>query len=346
MQPTPPPAGGYGQYEPFPGCYRHPDRPTGVRCVRCNRPICPECAHPGSVGFQCPDDIRSGQASLRSPRSLLGAPLDTGRPFAAYTLIALNVIAYVATAVSPGGTLADNRNSALFSDWLLVPYYVGHQHQYLRLIEAAFLHIGPVHLLFNMFALYMVGPGLERVLGWWRFLSIYLIAALGGSAAMMVFGQVTGGVAGASGAIFGLFACALILSRIVGFDTRALVITIVLNFVLTFSVPGISKLGHIGGFVAGGLATFAVLGWTLDRSAVRRRTASLQAAGLAGLLVLLIAVTAWRTADIGSQQVLGEPPPRGSTRAVPVRPLAATVPAGADARVRAGSGFSDGHRLG
>jgi membrane associated rhomboid family serine protease len=305
MQPTPPPAGGYGQYEPFPGCYRHPDRPTGVRCVRCNRPICPQCQLPASVGFQCPEDVRAGQASLRAPRSVLGAPLNTGQPFVAYTLIALNVIAYIATAISPGGTLADNSRSTLFGEWLLVPYYVGHQHQYLRLIEAAFLHIGPVHLLFNMFALYMVGPGLERVLGWSRFLAIYLISAFGGSAAMMVFGQVTGGVAGASGAIFGLFACALILSRIVGFDTRALVITIVLNFVLTFSLPGISKLGHIGGFVAGGLATLAVLGWTLERTAVQRRTAPLQAAGLIGLALVLVAVTAWRVADIGSQRALG-----------------------------------------
>jgi membrane associated rhomboid family serine protease len=305
MQPTQPPAGGYGQYEQFPGCYRHPDRPTGVRCVRCNRPICPACQHPASVGFQCPDDVRAGQASIRSPRSVLGAPLNTGRPWVAYTLIALNVLAYVATAVSPGGTLADNRSSTLFSDWLLVPYYVGHQHQYLRLIEAAFLHIGPVHLAFNMFALYMIGPGLERVLGWWRFLAIYLLSALGGSAAMMVFGQVTGGVAGASGAIFGLFACALMLSRIVGFDTRSLVITIVLNFVITFSVPGISKLGHLGGFVVGGLATLAVLGWTLERGAVNRRTVQIQAAGLAALLVALLVVTMWRTADIGSQKQLG-----------------------------------------
>ncbi|CAN5460490.1 hypothetical protein BH10ACT8_BH10ACT8_24220 [soil metagenome] len=303
MQPTQPPTGGYEQYAQFPGCYRHPDRPTGVRCVRCDRPICPECQHAASVGFQCPDDVAAGRASVRRTRTVVGAPTGSGTPLVSYTLIALNVLAYVATAISPGGTLVDNRNSTLFSDWILVPGVVAHQHEYLRLIEAAFLHIGPIHLAFNMFALYMIGPALERVLGWWRFLAIYLLGALGGSVAMMVFGAVYGGVAGASGAIFGLFAGALLLSRIIGFDTRSLVITIVLNFVITFSVPGISKLGHVGGFVLGGLATLAVLGWTLKPGGSKNRSPNYQAAGLAALLVVLVGVSAWRIADISSQPV-------------------------------------------
>ncbi|MDQ1717245.1 MAG: hypothetical protein QOE89_1198 [Pseudonocardiales bacterium] len=301
MQPTQPPAGGYEPYAQFPGCYRHPDRPTGVRCVRCNRPICPECQRPASVGFQCPDDVAAGAASIRRGRTVVGAPVSNLPPLVSYGLIALNVIAYIATGLSTGGTLADNRNSQLFNDWVLIPYLVGHQHEYARLITSAFLHIGPIHLAFNMFALYMIGPGLERALGWWRFLAVYVLGALGGSVATLVFGQVVAGVAGASGAIFGLFACALLLTRVIGLDARSLIITIGLNFLITFSVPGISKLGHVGGFVMGGLATLALLGWHLGSGTLKNRNPRVQVAGLVGLLVLLLAATVWRTADIGSQ---------------------------------------------
>jgi membrane associated rhomboid family serine protease len=306
MQPTQPPAGPDPLYG-FAGCYRHPDRLTGVRCVRCNRPICPQCQHPASVGFQCPDDVKAGAATIRRGRTVVGAYVSNGPPLVAYGLIGLNVLAYVATGLSPGGTLADNRGSQLFNDWIMVPYLVSRQHEYLRLITAAFLHIGPVHLAFNMFALYMVGPGLEKALGWWRFLAVYLLGALGGSVAMMLFGQVTGGVAGASGAIFGLFACALILYRVIGLDARSLIITIVLNFVITFSVPGISKLGHVGGFVLGGLATLALLGWRMRARPLTDRTSSMQIAGLAGLFIVLVLATVWRVYALSNYQVPGQP---------------------------------------
>jgi membrane associated rhomboid family serine protease len=300
MQPTQPPAGGFQPYSEFPGCYRHPDRPTGVRCARCNRPICPECQRVAPVGFQCPDDVKAGAASVRRGRTIVGATVTDAPPFVSYGLIALNVVAYLATALSPGGTLADNRGSKLFIDWLLVPSVVADQHQYFRLISSAFLHIGPIHLAFNMFALYMLGPGLERALGWLRFSAVYFLGALGGSVATMLFGQVSAGTAGASGAIFGLFACALLLTRAIGLDSRSLIITIVLNFVITFSVPGISKLGHIGGFVLGGLATLALLGWSLKPRPMSNRT-QIQTLGIGGLLTLLVVATIWRVGTIPSR---------------------------------------------
>lgn len=310
MQPTQPPAGGYSPdpYGQFPGCYRHPDRPTGVRCVRCDRPICGECQRPAAVGFQCPDDVAAGARSIRTPRTLVGAsarPAALGTmPVVSYALIAVNVVAYVATAVSPGGSLASNQGSRLFSDWVLVPVLVGANHEYYRLVTAAFTHIGPLHLLFNMLALYMVGPALERLLGWWRFLAVYLLAALGGSVLILLFDDRGG--AGASGAIFGLFACALVLSRVggVGFDMRALLITAGLNFVITFSVPGISKMGHIGGFIVGGLATLALLGWGSSAASRRLRQVRFQLGGLAAILVVLIGVSVWRADVIGSQTSL------------------------------------------
>ena len=298
MQPTQPPAGP-DPYYGFAGCYRHPDRLTGVRCVRCDRPICPECQRPASVGFQCPDDVRAGAATIRRGRTVLGAPVRSQTPYITYALIALNVVIYLITGLGPGSSLIDNTNTQLFQDWELVPNVVGYQRDYLRLVTAAFLHLGPLHILLNMFALYVIGPPLERVMGWWRFLAVYLLGALGGSVAILLFGDVRQPVVGASGAIFGLFAAALVLSRVVGFDTRSLVITIGINFVFTFSVPGISKLGHVGGFVLGGLASLALLGWTLQRRGpLTDRLRTIQVASLAGLLAVLVALALWRTEQI------------------------------------------------
>jgi membrane associated rhomboid family serine protease len=294
--------GGYGASFGFAPCYRHPERATGVRCIRCDRPICPECQRPASVGFQCPDDVRAGQASVRSARTVVGAVASARPPVVSYLLIAVNVLAYLATSSGNGATVMDNRPSTLFSDWVMYPYGVTRDHEYYRLITSAFLHIGPIHLLFNMFALYMLGPGLERVLGWWRFSAVYLLAALGGSVASLVAGAVLGGSAGASGAIFGLFAAALLLYRVLGLEMRSLVITVAINFVFTFSVPGISKLGHVGGFVAGGLATLAVLGWTVRRGSLRRVDARFQAAGLLGVALLLLLIAVVRIVSLANYQ--------------------------------------------
>jgi membrane associated rhomboid family serine protease len=306
MQPTQPPAGGYSSepYGQFPGCYRHPDRPTGVRCVRCDRPICGECQRPASVGFQCPDDVAAGARTIRTTRTLFGSPASSNPaavvPFITYGLISANVAIYLVTAFAPGGSLLDNTNTSLFRSWEMWPNGVGYLHQYDRLITSAFLHIGPLHLLLNMFALYVMGPGLERVMGWWRFLAVYLLAALGGSVAVLLFGAQNQPVAGASGAIYGLFAAFWILARVTGMDTRPIVITIVINFIFTISVPGISKLGHVGGFVVGGLATMALLGWTFQAWSLDRRTPRFQLVGLGAILVVLIALTVWRVADISS----------------------------------------------
>src|ERR1700712_4036331 len=108
MQPTQPPAGQDPLYG-FAGCYRHPDRLTGVRCVRCNRPICPECQRAASVGFQCPDDVKAGKASVRQARTVVGARADASAvPFVTYGLIAINVLVYVLTAIGPGANFVQN----------------------------------------------------------------------------------------------------------------------------------------------------------------------------------------------------------------------------------------------
>jgi membrane associated rhomboid family serine protease len=278
-------------------CYRHPQREALVRCTRCDRPICPECMRDAPVGFHCPDDAGMAKRTVRRPRTSVGARLRESAPYVTAGLVALNVAAYLVTGVQSVHGLtqpeAAPNGGGLFGAWQLQPFAVYHQEQYYRLLTSAFLHVSLLHIGANMLALGIVGPPLERLLGRWRFLALYLLAALGGSAAVYAFGSPGQPVVGASGAIFGLFAACLVMVRRLGLDRQWLVGIIILNFVFTFSVQGISRLGHIGGFVAGGLAALAIAG--LPR--VRERIAtSRQVTGLAGVAMLVVLVVVLRTA--------------------------------------------------
>jgi membrane associated rhomboid family serine protease len=144
-----------------------------------------------------------------------------------------------------------------------------------------------------MLALAFVGPALEQLLGRWRFASVYVLSALGGSAAIYAFGNQYTPTVGASGAIFGLFGACLVLVRQLGLNLQWLVSIIALNFVLTFSISGISKLGHIGGFITGILAALAIGGLP---SWHRRISTNVQIAGLVGLLGVIVLIVGLRTA--------------------------------------------------
>jgi membrane associated rhomboid family serine protease len=278
-------------------CYRHPNREALIRCTRCDRPICPDCMRPASVGFHCPDDVQSGRRSVRQPRTSVGAQLVQAPPFVTITLVALNVIAYVYTGTRPGASLENPTSprspGALFYKWQLQPYAVHHFDRYYELITAAFLHVSLLHIVSNMIALIVVGPALERLLGWWRFGALYVLSGLGGSAAIYAFGSQIGSTVGASGAIFGMFGACLPLVRRLGLDRQWLIGIIVLNFVLTFSISGISKLGHIGGFVTGVLCGLAIGG---PPSVGRRLPTRTQAVGLGGVLAAIVVVVWLRTA--------------------------------------------------
>ncbi len=158
-----------------PACYRHPDRTTYVRCNRCQRYICPECMTAASVGHQCPDCVRQGAASVRAPRTQFGGTLRTDtRPWVTWTLIAVNIVMYLLQMMS------SQVERAL---WLWPPA-VAFGDEYYRLVTSAFLHGSVTHILFNMWALYVVGPPLEAVLGRLRFGVLYALSGLGGSVAV------------------------------------------------------------------------------------------------------------------------------------------------------------------
>ena len=247
---------------------------------------------PASVGFHCPDDVELGARTTRAPRTVVGARLQA-TAYVTWALIGLNVLVYLATVVGTRGGLNDPSSSKLFSQWVLVPFSVAHNHQFIRLITAAFLHLNLTHLLLNMVALGFVGPFLERALGWWRFLAVYLISALGGSALVYAGPGHFTAVAGASGAIYGLFAASLVLARRVNLDLRAFATVVAINFLLTFSLAGISIEGHIGGFVTGGLAALAIVGLPQRATRVSVR---MQFTGMAVLVTVLLVTIAVRTA--------------------------------------------------
>lgn len=269
-------------------CYRHSDRATNVRCTRCDNPICPECMNAASVGFQCPSCVRDARSTARRPAGTFGGRVPTGTPVTT-ALIALNVLAFLAT-ISRSGLIQGGTPTQRFVDFAQINGAVASNGDYYRIFTAMFLHFGLIHIGSNMFVLYLVGPQLERVLGWWRFLACYLIAGIGGGVATYAFSAEGNSSAGASGAIFGLFAVLVVVARTLNADIRGILGTIALNLVITFSVPGISVTDHIGGLVTGG-----VLGLIITRAP---RRPALQATGLAGVLALLVLVALLRTAAL------------------------------------------------
>ena len=266
-----------------PVCYRHAGRPTYVSCVRCGRPACPDCLRPAAVGHQCLDCVRSGNSGVRQAAGRFGGAV-TARARVTWALIGLNILLY----------LIQLAHTSLATDWYMLGGAVLNGHligvaagQWYRMITSAFLPgtgtLGILDIAFNMWALLIVGPALERVLGSVRFLAIYLVSALGGSLCYYFLAAPNQPALGASGAIFGLFGAWFVLSRRLGLDSRQVVLLIVLNLGISFAVPYIAWQAHVGGLVAGALITAAYA------YAPRMNRAAIQVAATVGVLVLIAA---------------------------------------------------------
>jgi membrane associated rhomboid family serine protease len=237
---------------------------------------------PASVGFQCPECVRAGQAGVRAPKR--GGLRSAGRRWGPVTLslIAVNVAMFVVTAVSAGIARTnplDNYNSPIFLELAQVPVLVD-AGQWWRLVTAAFLHFGPLHLVLNMLALLVFGSQLEVQLGRLRFAAVYLLSVLGGAAAIQLFAAPNVFAAGASTGIWGLMGAFGVLALARREDLRGIVTLVALNVVISVVVPGISLLGHLGGLVAGALGTAVFV--------LARRNPAVQVAGFAVLAVVLL----------------------------------------------------------
>jgi membrane associated rhomboid family serine protease len=241
-----------------PHCYRHPDRETYITCQRCGRPICPDCMRSASVGFQCPECVKEGRTTQRQPRTAFGA-IVRNPGLVTNTLIGLNVAVFILIHATGGDRgfgsnwlrLLEQRN------WFPTHEVAGHRVDsvaggaYWQLFTSMFTHVSVSHILLNMLSLWIVGTQLELLIGWWRYLCVYLLSGLGGSVAVYWLADEASAALGASGAIFGIFGCLVILALKLQADISQMLVILGLNLVFSFTVPGISWQGHIGGLLVG-----------------------------------------------------------------------------------------------
>ncbi len=281
-----PPGPSPGPVTSVPTCYRHPGRETHVSCVRCGRHACPDCLRSAAVGQQCVECIRQANRDTRRPTGIFGGQV-SNRPVVTYTLITLNVLCYVVELAYPKA-IDYGEMVGLGRDPVLHAYVGVALGDWYRLLSSAFLHeppddgIGLLHIVFNMWALWVVGPALERMLGKGRFLAIYLVSALAGSVLLYLLAPFEAAI-GASGAIFGLFGAWFVLSKRLRLDARMIVGLIVINLVISFAVPGIAWQDHVGGLIAGAALTAAYV------YAPRESRSAIQIGATVVLLALLVA---------------------------------------------------------
>ncbi|MET9327409.1 rhomboid family intramembrane serine protease [Tsukamurella sp. NPDC003166] len=179
------------------------------------------------------------------------------QPVLTYSLIAVNVIAFAFSAKA-SGSIEHNMYSTEVAKLALSEYATA-TGRWWTAVTSGFLHFGPIHLLVNMFTLYVFGRNIEQALGRARFGAIYALSLLGGSAAVLWFGLENTVTVGASGAIFGLIGAELILFLRMKMDPTSLLVLIGVNVVASFTLSGISWLGHAGGFVAGAAVTAGIV---------------------------------------------------------------------------------------
>ncbi len=243
-------------------CYRHPSRETGVSCSNCGRPICPDCMTPTQVGMRCPE--------CASQRTKVVRMRDASRiPQVTYALIVINVIAFLAEGHG-AWSLSGEASGTLLNKGALLgstadPQFIGQgvaHGQWWRIVTSGFLHENLLHIGFNMYVLYILGMQLEPVLGRFKFGLIYGVALLTGSlGALLVSPHAV--TVGASGAVFGIMGAFAVELRarklpIMAGGLGGIGGLIMINLVISFTIPGISWGGHVGGLIGGALVAVVI----------------------------------------------------------------------------------------
>jgi membrane associated rhomboid family serine protease len=270
-------------------CYRHPDRQSVVLCQRCGRTICGQCQTPAPVGVHCPECVREarGSAPRVRPQSVTAvrSMVSSGGPVVTYAIIAVTVLIWLAQLFSRGfvtNALFFYAPAALVEPWRIVTALFVHNAS----LPSGILHIG-----FNMYSLFIFGSILEQQLGRARFAALYFLSGIGGSLAVALLAPGTA-VVGASGAIFGLLGAFFVIQRHLGGQSAQILVLVALNLAIGFIVPGIAWQAHVGGVVVGALVALLLM-----RTRHRSKT-PLQAAGLVGGAVVLVAAILLRSASL------------------------------------------------
>ena len=279
-----------------PVCYRHPERETGIRCTRCERPICPECMVDASVGFQCPECVREGRGTGHAPaasvpRTIAGGAVAADPRLVTKILLGINLAVFLAVQVRPSLV----RDLYLIGTWPPAPFLPTQgvaEGEWYRLFTSMFTHQEIWHIAFNMLSLWWLGGPLEQALGRVRYLTLYLISGLAGGALTYLLASGTTASLGASGAIFGLFGATAVLMRRLKYDMRPVIALLVINLIFTFGWSNIAWQAHIGGLVAG-----VVIGYAMVH-APRERRALVQYGTCALVLVAVAVMALLRTAQL------------------------------------------------
>ena len=239
----------YGAPPEAPVCPRHPDRVSYVRCQRCERPTCPQCQVAAPVGVLCVDCAREADHASKGARARGNAAVRGGRGLATMTLIGMNVAFYLYGSAT--GVAAWQYNFGLIPGLGLDEPW--------RWVTSGFVHFGMLHIGLNMLMLYQFGRQLESVLGTARFVALYALSMLGGSLAVVLLAPALSLHAGASGAIFGLFAAFGVLLYKRKLPWQSLAASAGIWLVAGFIIPGISWQGHVGGAIAGAATMFVMI---------------------------------------------------------------------------------------
>lgn len=256
-----------------------------MSCSECGRGVCPDCMVYAPVGIRCLEHaggtVPSSQAVKRRARSTRAGFLNQ-EGIVTRILVGVNVGIFMINLLQ--GASLNRNDGSLFLDWLLYGPAVA-EGDWWRLITAAFLHGGIIHLAFNMYFLWLVGQPMEAVLGKWRYLGLYFVSALAGSAGALLLSPMALTV-GASGALFGILGAAVVFEQqgvhVLGGSAIGIA---VINFAITLVVPGISLGGHLGGFVGGLLCGLALSRFGRGHAAYGR----LGLAGVGGMVAVGVA---------------------------------------------------------
>lgn len=289
MTQQPPQYGERASYSENDVCYRHPDRPSFTLCQRCGHTVCTECQNQSAVGLLCPECVREmeptrRQRGARAARVTMRRASDRDTPIVTYTIMVICVLVWVAQYFSSGFV-----TQAL---WYAPVYSMPGNFEPWRLVTAMFTH-SPTnffHILFNMYALWLFGRNLEQILGRGLYTSLYLLAGLGGSLAVQLWGYTSidalrTPTVGASGAIFGILAATLVVYLRMKLNIVSLAVLIGINFAIGF-LPGaaISWQAHLGGMVVGAIAASMLMS---NRGAHKRKVRIITMSTLGVVLVAL-----------------------------------------------------------
>lgn len=274
-------------------CYRHPNRPTNVRCQNCEKPICPDCMRDTPVGFRCPDCAGKSRPIFRDDlivtKTLIGICV---------AVFLIQIVMGFAEGRGAGGIIQLSREDELFQRGALQAYAVSNGGDWWRPFTSGFLHGGLIHIAFNSIFIYSFGQLLEPALGRLKFLLLYFVGMMGGAVGALLLSDPLSATVGASGAGFGLLGAALVMARIRRNEQLAsqLMFLALINFAITYAFPGISLGGHLGGFVAGGLVGYLAYGPLMRKDLILRGV-------LVGLIVGLF-IAALVVADVRSMSLV------------------------------------------